>query len=322
MSATAVRPEDLLRRRDEDEGGPGGPEKSGTSLSALKRRNTLAGWSFIAPNFLGFAVLTLFPVLALFYIAFTRWNAFGSPKWTGGQNFQRLVHDPTFWQSFWNTMYYSGVHIPLTLFLALFTAVLLNQKLRGVAFFRAAAFFPYFTSIVAIAQVWNMLFSPEMGPINQFLRWIGIANPPGWVGSTTWVMPAVIIVGTWREVGYYMLLFLAGLQTIPKELYEAATVDGANSWQRFWRITVPSLRPTTFFVLVMLTIGSFKILDLTLVMTNGGPGTASLVLSQYIYRMGFERNDFGYASAISLVLFFICLVVTLIQFWYNRSKED
>ena len=295
---------------------------SGTSKSVLRRRNTLAGWSFILPNFIGFAVLTLVPVLALFYIAFTDWTAFGDPTWTGLANLQRLIGDGAFWESFRNTAYYAIVHIPLTVILALLLAVLLNQKLRGVAFFRAAAFFPYFTSIVAVAQVWNMLFSPEFGPINIFLRTIGIANPPGWVSSPDWVMPAVIIVGTWREVGYFMLLFLAGLQTIPHEQYEAATVDGANAVQRFFNITVPALRPTTFFVTVMVTIESFKILDLTLVMTNGGPGTSSLVLAQYVYRMGFERNDFGYASMVALVLFFVCMIITIIQFLYNRGKED
>lgn len=134
-------------------------------------------------------------------------------------------------------------------------------------------------------------------------------------------MVAVIIVGTWREVGYFMILLLAGLQTIPSELYEAAEVDGANAWQQFWKITVPCMRPTLFFVTVTLTITSLKVLDLTLVMTNGGPGISTLVLAQYIYRIAFERADFGYASTVSLMLFFICLAVTLLQFWYNNRKE-
>ncbi|WIY81709.1 sugar ABC transporter permease [Propionimicrobium sp. PCR01-08-3] len=290
--------------------------------NSLKLRRTLTGWSFILPGFLAFATLTLVPVLTMFYVSFSDWNVFGSPKWTGLDNYQRLLGDKTFHASLWHTIYYTIVHMPLTVVLSLLLAVLLNQKLKGVAFFRSAAFFPYFTSIVAVAQVWNMLFSPQFGPINTFLRFIGIDNPPGWVGSSDWVMPAVIIVGTWRQVGYYMLLFLAGLQTIPRERYEAAMVDGAVGWQRFWFITLPSLRPTMFLVTVMCTIGSFKILDLTLVMTNGGPGTSSLVLSQYIYRMGFERHDFGYASAVAVVLFAICTTVTLIQFLYNRAKED
>lgn len=289
--------------------------------SRLKRRNTLLGWSFILPNFLGFAVLTLVPVIALFYIAFTDWNAFGTANWVGVDNFTRMVGDRSFMVALLNTFYYAAFHIPLTLGLSLALALLLNRKLRGVAFFRTVAFFPYVTSIVAIVLVWNMLFSPELGPINQFLTAIGISDPPGWTTSADWSMPAVIIVGTWREMGYYMLLFLAGLQTIPPELYEAARVDGADAWQRFWNVTVPSLRPTTFFVTVMLTIGSFKVFDLILVMTNGGPGQSTLVLSQYIYNKGFLENQLGYASSISIVLFLICISVTVVQFSVNKRRD-
>lgn len=290
--------------------------------SRLKWRNTLLGWSFILPNFIGFAVLTLVPVIALFYIAFTDWNAFGTARLVGLDNFTRLLSDHSFRVALWNTVYYTAFHIPLTLGLSLALALLLNRKMRGVAFFRTAAFFPYVTSIVAIAVVWNMLFSPEFGPINQFLTSIGISHPPGWTTSSTWAMPAVIIVGTWREMGYYMLLFLAGLQTIPPELYEAARVDGANPWQRFLNVTIPCLRPTTFFITVMLTIGSFKVFDLILVMTNGGPGQSTLVLSQYIYTKGFVENKLGYASAVSIVLFLICISITVVQFVVNKRRAD
>jgi len=285
-------------------------------------RNTAVGWSFILPNFIGFAVLTLVPVVVLFYLAFTNWNVFGTADWVGAANFRRLIHDDSFFTALTNTLYYTVFHIPLTLAAALGLALLLNRRLRGVAFFRTVAFFPYITSIVALAQVWNMLFSPSYGPINQFLRTIGIAHPPGWTTSADWSMPAVIIVGTWREAGYYMLLFLAGLQTIPTQLYEAAKVDGANAWQRLLAVTLPGLRPTTFFVIVMLTIGSFKVFDLILVMTNGGPGQSTLVVSQYIYQKGFVENQFGYASAISIVLFAICFVITIVQFLINRRGSE
>ncbi len=289
--------------------------------SRLKRRNTLVGWSFILPNFVGFAVLTLVPVIALFYLAFTSWNVFGAATWIGADNFTRMFGDASFWTALKNTVYYTVFHIPLTLGISLALALLLNRKMRGVSFFRTAAFFPYITSIVAIAVVWNMLFSPEYGPINHLLQFIGIDNPPGWTTSADWSMPAVIIVGTWREMGYYMLLFLAGLQAIPPELYEAARMDGAGPWQRFRNVTLPSLRPTTFFVTVMLTIGSFKVFDLILVMTNGGPGQSTLVLSQYIYQKGFVENQFGYASAISTVLFFICIAITVFQFVMNKRRD-
>jgi multiple sugar transport system permease protein/alpha-1,4-digalacturonate transport system permease protein len=285
-------------------------------------RNTLTGWSFLLPNFLGFALLTMVPVAVLFYLAFTRWNVFRrTATWTGTKNFLRMWHDSTFWTAWWNTVYYTVFHIPLTMAAALGLAVLLNRRLRGVAFFRTAAFFPYITSIVALTYVWNLLFSPQYGPINEILRLVGVANPPGWTDSTDWSMPSVIIVGTWREMGYYMLLYLAGLQTIPTQLYEAATVDGASAWQRFRHITVPGLRPTTFLVTVLLTIGSFKVFDLILLLTGGGPGYSTLVLSQYIYQQGFEQNNFGYASAISVVLFAVCFVSTVAQFLIHRRRE-
>ncbi|HEU5223994.1 MAG TPA: sugar ABC transporter permease [Candidatus Lumbricidophila sp.] len=289
--------------------------------SKLRRRNTLIGWSFILPNFLGFALLTLIPVLALFYLGFTNWNIFGTAKWTGLANFQRLIGDTTFHTALINTFYYALIHIPLSFVAALGLALLLNTKIRGAAFFRTAAFFPYITSIVAIAVVWNLLFSPQYGPINEFLRFIGIANPPGWLQSQEWAMPATAIVSTWRDMGYYMILFLAGLQAVPRELHEAARMDGAGVWQRFWNVTMPCLRPTTFFVTVMLTINSFKVFDLILVMTGGGPGNATLVLSQFIYNQGFEQNNFGYASAASIVLFFICLLVTIGQFLINKKRS-
>ncbi|WEV67220.1 sugar ABC transporter permease [Bifidobacterium sp. ESL0769] len=290
---------------------------------AISHRNLRNGLIFISPNFIGFILLTLVPVLSLFYIAFTKWSAFGMPVFNGLVNWVRLIHDRIFWQTVWHTFYYSLVHIPLTLAIAFGLAVLLNSKLKGRGFFRTVAFMPYVTSMVAAAQVWAMLFDPKSGPINQFLKlFVGDGNVPGWLGSTKWAMPAVIIVGTWREVGYYMILLLAGLQTIPSELYEAAELDGANGWKRFWHVTVPCMRPTLFFVMVTLTIGSFKILDLTLIMTDGGPGTTTEVLAQYIYSVAFDNGDYGYASAVSLVLLFICMVVTLIQFWYNNSKEN
>lgn len=287
----------------------------------LRRRNTVIGWSFILPNFVGFAGLTLVPVFALFYISFTNWNVFGKAQWLGLANFRRLLHDASFHIALKNTIYYAVVHIPLTMVLSLALALLLNRRLRGVAFFRTAAFFPYITSIVAITVVWNLLFSPEYGPINQLLRFIGISSPPGWTSSATWAMPAVIIVGTWREVGYYMILFLAGLQTVPRELYEAARMDGANAWQRFVNVSMPCLRPTTFFVTVMLTIGSFKVFDIILLMTNGGPGQATLVLSQFIYQKGFVESQFGYASAASIALFLLCIIVTIVQFVVNKRRN-
>ncbi len=296
----------------------------GSGAAAAKRRSrrtTLVGWSFILPNFLGFAALTLVPVLATLLLAFTNWNSYSTPQWVGLENFRRMFDNDTFWVALSNTAWYAVGHIPLTLAASLGLAVLLNQKLRGVGFLRTAFFFPYITSLVAVAVVWNMLFSPDLGPLNQLLRAVGVSHPPGWTASTDWAMPAVIITSVWRDMGYYMVLYLAGLQAIPAELYEAARVDGAGPWQRFWHITVPSLRPTTFFVLVMLTISSFKVFDLVQIMTEGGPGRSTLVLSQVIFREGITQGRFGYSSAISLVLFVIVLTITVVQFRFQRRNE-
>lgn len=288
---------------------------------AIRRRKILVGWSFILPNFLGFALFTLVPVIAAFVLAFMHWDAYNPPTWAGIDNFTRLIGDDSFHVALVNTCLYALGHVPLTLVIALCLALLLNQKLRGIAFFRVAIFFPYITSLVAVAIVWNMLFDPVNGPINQFLQLIGIADPPRWTASTTWALPAVIITSVWRDMGYYMVLFLAGLQAIPQAYYEAAEVDGANGWQRFWNVTLPSLRPTTFLVLVLLSVSSFKVFDLIFVMTQGGPGRATLVLSQLIYQDGILNGQFGYSSAISLVLFVIVLVVTVFQFKIQQRRE-
>lgn len=279
------------------------------------------GWSFILPNFIGFALFTLVPVIAVFVLAFMRWDAFNPPTWAGLKNFTRLFTDSNFSVAFTNTVLYALGHVPLTIVLSLGLALLLNQKLRGIAFFRVAIFFPYITSLVAVAIVWNMLFDPTSGPINQFLHLIGVADAPRWTASTTWALPAVIITSVWRDMGYYMVLFLAGLQAIPGEYYEAAEVDGANRWQQFWNVTLPSLRPTTFLVLVLVSVSSFKVFDLIFVMTNGGPGRATLVLSQLIYQEGILNGDFGYSSAISLVLFLLVLIVTVFQFRIQQRRE-
>jgi multiple sugar transport system permease protein/alpha-1,4-digalacturonate transport system permease protein len=287
----------------------------------MRRRSILIGWSFILPNFVGFALFTLVPVIAAFVLAFMNWDAYNPPTWAGVNNFVRLIGDDNFHVALANTLLYAIGHVPLTLALSLGLALLLNQKLRGIAFFRVAIFFPYITSLVAIAIVWNMLFDPTSGPINQFLHAIGIANAPGWTASTAWALPAVIITSVWRDMGYYMVLFLAGLQAIPNEYYEAAEVDGAGRWRKFWSITLPSLRPTTFLVLVLLSVSSFKVFDLIFVMTQGGPGRATLVLSQLIYQDGIINGQFGYSSAISLVLFLIVLIVTIFQFKLQQRRE-
>jgi multiple sugar transport system permease protein len=195
----------------------------------------------------------------------------------------------------------------------------LNRGLRGRNAFRAIYFFPYVASLVAVAVVWNMMFHPSMGPVNNLLRSLGVENPPAWSASTKWAMPTVIGASIWRNAGYYMVIYLAALQGIPRELYEAARIDGASAWQSFRKITVPLLTPATFFVTIMLTIQGFKVFDLVYVMTGGGPGRATNVLVFTIWDRAFIYSQYGYSSAIAMVLLAIVLVITVLQFRMEKK---
>ena len=290
-------------------------------MKSMTTRNTLIAWTFILPNFIGFALFTLIPVLFSFGLAFMQWDAFGSPTFTGLDNFSRMLRDDSLHIAIQNTIFYTIGTVPLTLVAALGLALLLNKAVKGMGIFRTAIFFPFITSLVAVAFVWNMLFHPTFGPINSFLSSIGISNPPGWTASTTWAMPAIILTSVWGFMGYYMVIYLAGLQSIPKQLYEAAEIDGAGTLKRFFYVTLPVLRPTTFFVTIMLTINSFRVFDLVQVMTNGGPGRATTVLVHQLYMAGFVRFNFGYASAIALLLFFMVISITIIQFILGKRHD-
>ena len=296
-------------------------QKKDISSSKRKKniRNNLVAYSFLLPNFLGFLIFTLIPVVAALVLSFMEWDSANPMVFVGFKNFMKLTTDETFKISLWNTIYYAVVSVPLTLVLSLVLAIILNNKIKGVGVFRAIFFFPYVTSLIAIAVVWNMLFHPTLGPVNQVLMAFGIKNPPGWTSSVEWAMPALIIVNIWRNAGYYMVMYLSGLQGIPRELYEAATVDGANGWQKFRKITLPMLTPTTFFVSIMLTISCFKVFDLVQVMTDGGPGRATNVLVYHIYNQAFLNFKFGYSSAISMVLFAIVLIITIVQFQFEKK---
>jgi len=286
------------------------------------RANAVA-LSFIAPNFIGFAVFTLGPIVFAFGLAFMHWDGSNPMQFAGLDNFWRLFSDDAFIAAFWNTIIYAVFSVPLTLAAALGLAVLLNQKIPGRNFFRAAMFFPYVASLVAVAVVWNMLFNPAMGPVNMILYMLGVdaRHLPGWAADRHWAMVTVILFGAWKSMGYYMVIYLAGLQGISPELYEAANLDGATGWQKFWHITVPQLAPATFFVSVMLTIQSFKVFDQIFMITQGGPGTSTLVLVYHIYNEAFVSWDLGYSSMVALVLFFLVLAVTLIQFRLTREED-
>jgi multiple sugar transport system permease protein len=285
-------------------------------------RKALVAYSFIAPNFIGFSIFTLGPILFAFALAFMHWDGSNPIEFAGLDNFWRLWGDRAFATAFWNTIFYTALAVPLTIVCALGLAMLLNQRLPGRNFFRAAMFFPYVASLVAVAVVWNMLFNPEMGPINMLLYYSGVdpKEMPRWAADKDWAMITVVLFGVWKSMGYYMVIYLAGLQGINPDLYEAASIDGANGLQKFRYITIPQLGPTTFFVTVMLTIQSFKVFDQIYLLTQGGPGTSTLVLVYHVYNEAFVSWDLGYSSMVALVLFFVVLVVTVLQFKFRKEE--
>ena len=301
-------------------------------MSKLEKRNTLIAYSFLAPNFLGFILFTLVPVIFSIGLSFMNWGGGASITWAGLDNFRFIFKDFSFTKSnlgisLRNTMYYTLATVPLTIACSLGLAMVLNKAVKGAKFFRTVFFFPYVASLVAICVCWNFLLM-KTGPVNQILAAFGVTIGKSWTSSRDLAIWAIIIVGVWRSAGYYMVMYLAGLQGVPGELYEAATVDGANGWQRFWKITMPMLTPTTFFVSIMMVISCFKIYDVVAIMTQGGPGRSTKMLVSYIFELSFGAEgvatsaQYGVASAVSMVLLIIVLVVTTIQFraekkWVN-----
>lgn len=295
--------------------------KHGAQSVLMKKRRMIA-YAFLLPNLLGFLVFTLIPVLTAFGLSFMEWDSANPAKFVGLKNFIKLFQTRSFRVALWNTVYYTLGVVPLTIIVALALAVLFSRQIKGVAFFRAAHYFPYLASIVAVSAVWQFLYNADAGPINIMLKAIGIANPPRWTASTTWAMPSVIIMNVWRSCGYYMIMFVSGIQAIPSHLYEASMLDGASGWQKFRYVTLPMLSPTMFFVSIMCIINSFKVFGAIYVMTQGGPGGSTTVLVYEIYTQAFANFKFGFASAEALVLFLLIFAVTLIQYrgqakWVN-----
>ncbi len=280
-------------------------------MTRRARAEFVAALAFLAPNLIGFLLFLILPAIASLAIALTRWRLLDVPQFVGLQNFADLLRDGRFWLTLRNTAYYSFVRVPINAAISLALAVLLNRKMIGRDFFRVVLFLPVVMSIVATAVIWRPLVESS-GLLNGVLAALGLPGVP-WITSTNWAMPTVIMIGIWKEIGYYMVIFLAGLQAIPRTYYEAASIDGASNWQQFTRITFPLVSPTTFFVLTVAMIFSFQVFALTTVLTGGGPANATTTLVMYIYQSGFENFRMGYASAMAFVLFVIILVFTLIQ---------
>ncbi len=293
--------------------------RTGERFTRQEKRDMIA-YSFIIPNFLGFALFTLGPIIFAFVLGFMKWDGNSPMEFAGLNNFLNMLGNTRFRSSFINTVVYCIATVPFTLISALGLAVILNQKIKGRNFFRTVGFFPYVASLVAVAAVWNMLFSPQKsGPINMILYNLGVSakNLPKWSADPNWVMFTIVLFSVWKNMGYYMVIYLAGLQGINGELYEAASLDGCNSWQKFRYITWPQLQPTTFFVVIILTINCFKVYDIVYMLAGGSNGIVSsqaMVLVYHIYEEAFRNWNLGYSSAVAMVLFLMVLLITLVQF--------
>jgi multiple sugar transport system permease protein len=292
--------------------------RSRLRLTKVALAEERAAWLFLAPSLVLFAIFTAIPVISAFFISFTQWNLFNEVTWVGLGNYLALAGDEIFAKVLGNTAYFVLVSVPVQIVLALLCALVLNRGIKGQTFFRVVYFLPVVTSTIAAALVWAWLFNSNFGLINAGLSLVGVTDLPKWMGSTRWAMPAIIIVSIWQNLGYAMVLFLAGLQNIGKDVHDAAALDGATGWDRFWHITLPLLSPTTFFVLVISIIGSFQVFELVLVMTKAGPANATNTLVYYIYQNGFQFYQMGYASAAAMVLFLIVLAFTLVQYKLQR----
>ena len=288
-----------------------------------KIKENLIGYLFILPNLTGFVVFTLFSVAFSLYMSFTDWSLikkFENIKFTGLKNYIDMFSDKWFHASIMNNIWFLLV-IPVMIFLAMVFAFLVNDKVFCKKAFRTILYLPNITSVVAISVIWFTLFNPRSGPVNEFLRSLGIKNPPQWLSSTAWAKPTIGLLMIWKAVGYYTILYLAALQGIPRRLYEAATVDGANMVQQFFKITIPLLSPTTFMLTILSVMNIFKDWSLIQIMTEGGPGTSTYTIGYYIYYAAFSKLRMGYAASMAWVLLVIIMVFTIFRFRIEKKRD-
>jgi len=287
------------------------PRKPG---ARTRRRRTTALWAiaFLLPSAVPLVAFTLTPMVGSLWVSLHDWNLISPMEWVGLGNYADLLADPETRQVFWHTVAFIAGYLPLVYVGGLALALVLNQAFRGRTFFRAAYFLPVVTSWVVVALVWQWLLNPSNGLVNQVLGALGLPQP-GWWTDPTWALPSVILASAWKDLGFVMVILLAGLQAIPGDILEAARVDGANAWQRFRSVTLPLLSPSTFFVVVISLINGFQVFDQVYVMTGGGPGGSSQVVVGQIYDLTFRYGRAGEASALSWLLFVVVLAITGIQ---------
>ena len=293
-----------------------------TKGSKKARKDFFTGMGFILPSLLGFLIFTFIPVVISLCLSFTSWNfmeGIEGIKFNGLANYIRLFSDEWFLNSYKNNIIFTAVTVPVLIALGLVMATIINKYIYGGGVVRTMIFIPYIASVVAVCTVWMVLLQPSYGPVNEFFRSIGIANPPGWLADFKWSLPSIMVIYVWQQVGYYSIVFLAGLKGLPEDVYEAAKVDGASSIRQFFSLTVPLISPTTFFLTIMGIIGSFKVFDQISVLTQGGPGSSSSVMAYYVYRTAFDYFEMGYANTLAWALFVLVFLVTLVQ-WKMQAK--
>lgn len=276
-----------------------------------KHRSYLNAYLMLLPSIVLFILVRLIPLVSTFVISFFKWSVIERPVFNGLENFVKLMNDKVFWVALINTIEYAVYVVPISIVLGLLLALLLNKKIRGMSFFRIVYFFPYVTSLVFVGLIWKYLFD-ERGPINTIMQLFGIPSV-SWLNSPDIVLFSIAIVGIWTVIPFNMIVLLASIQSIPNEYKESAIIDGANSWQVVWKILVPLLNPTIFFISFVGVTRTFQVFDLTYVMTQGGPVNSSLTLVHYMYNYGFKYLEMGYASAVSVVLFVLIFISTLLQ---------
>lgn len=285
----------------------------------MKRREVLAGILFTLPFTIGFLAFTAYPVIASAYYSLTAYNLMTPPFFVGFMNYMTMFKsDPLFWQSLWNTVYFTFVSVPLQVAISILLAMLLNTKLLGRSFWRAVYFFPTVVPSVVVAVLWMALLNPQGGLINEFLGFLHIPQPT-WLASPNWAMPALILVSLWG-IGSTVIIFLAGLQDVPRHLLEASEIDGAGPFARVWHVTVPMISPVILFNFVVNLIGSFQTFTTNYIMTNGGPMNSTLMFPLYLYQNAFENIRMGYASAQGWVLFVVVLLLTMVSFKVTRGR--
>jgi multiple sugar transport system permease protein len=294
--------------------------KRGKKKRGINEQQNIAYLFILLPVIL-LIVFAIIPILMALYYSFTNYNIIETPHWVGLQNFERIFRDEFFLISLKNTVVYTLLYVPLGLIVALGTAILLNKKFKSVGLFRTFFYLPVLCSSVATATIWYWLLNPQYGLINQLLRIVGI-NGPAWLYSSNWAMTAIVIMSVWMSFGGNMMIFLAGLQGINPALYEAADIEGANSWQKFISITWPQLSKTTFLVTTQLIISAFQVFDQAYMLTQGGPGNSTITLVYYIYNKGFGGLEMGYASALSFLLFLLIFVFSLVNMKFTNKETN